>query len=130
MGKIVGLLARASAQRQRLPVGGGRKAGAALVEEQHAELLHRPPQPGLRTDEATGPEARSALQIDQPRQIVAGLAAGDGFPAEELDLLTARIGVIERNREMTVGENDAGLPVTAQEMLLDQMFHGQFSTRP
>lgn len=130
MGEIVRLLARTAAQRQGLPVGRGGQPGTALVEEQHAKFLHGASQPCLRADEAPGAEARAALQIDQPRQIVAYPAARHGLSAEDLDLLTARIGVVERDREIAVGEDDAGVPVAAHKLLLNQMCHGQFSTRP
>ncbi len=115
MRQVVGLLARPAAQWQGLPVGRGGQPGAALVQEQHPEFLHRPPQPGLRTGEAPGPEAGSPLQIEQPRQFLAGPGGGHHLAAEHLDLLTAGVGVVERHGEVTVGEDEAGLTVAVQE---------------
>ncbi len=71
-GEVLGLGLGPAALRQRLPVLRTGAAGAALVEEEDAVLLHRAAEPGLPADEAAGAEAGSALQIDQPRQLVPG----------------------------------------------------------
>ena len=113
--QIVGLLARSAAQRQGLPVGRGGEAGAALVEEEHPEFLERPAQPGLPADEPAGAEAGTALQVHQPRQIRVRLGTGDGLACVQLDPLPRRVGVIQRNVEVVVGEDDAGLAIAGQE---------------
>ncbi|CAM5247419.1 hypothetical protein SBADM41S_12356 [Streptomyces badius] len=115
MGEVAGLLARAAAQRQGLPVGGGGETGPPLVQEQHPELAQGPAEPGLRTDEPARAEAGAALQIDQPGQFLAGPGGGDRFPAVHLDLLAGGVAVVEGHGEEAVGEDDAGLPVTAHK---------------
>ena len=112
--EVVGLLARAAAQRQGLPGGRGGEPGPALVQEQYAELPYRPAQPGLRTDETACAEAGAALQVDQPGQLLGRLPGCHGFAGEELDRLAARVVVVEGNREPAVREDESGLAVAAQ----------------
>ncbi len=119
VGEVGGLFARAAAQGQGLPVGRGGEAGAALVEQEHAEVAQGPAEPGFGADEAARAEAGAALQVDQPGQVVADAGGGDGFPAVDLDLLAAGVAVVEGHGEVPVGEDDSGLAVTAHGELLN-----------
>lgn len=112
-GEVLGLGLGAAALRQRLPVLRTGAAGAALVEEEDAVLLHRAAEPGLPPDEAAGAEAGTALQIHQPRQLVPDARPGDDLAAEQFELLATRVAMVERDGEMPVGEDDSRLAVCA-----------------
>jgi hypothetical protein len=109
--EVAGLLGRAAAQREGLAVGGCGVAGAALVQEQDTELLEGTAQPGGPADEAVRAEAGSALEVDQPRQVLLRLLPGDHLTGVELDRLPRGVVVVERHGEAAVGEDDAGLAV-------------------
>jgi hypothetical protein len=109
--EVGGLFGGAPAQRKRLPVGGSGVAGAALVQEQDAELLQSAAEPGLLADEAVRPEAGAALEVEQPRQVLVRLVARDDLAGVELDRLPRRVVVVEGHGEVAVGEDDAGLAV-------------------
>lgn len=114
VGEVVGLLPGVTARRERLAVDGRGEAGAALVEEEHPEVLQGTPEPCLPADETAGAEAGSAFQIEQPRQVGAGFRGGHGLAAVQLHPLPRRVRVVERDREAVVGESDAGLAVAGQ----------------
>lgn len=110
--QIGGLFGGPAAQRQRLAVGGGGGAGAALVQEEDSELLQGAAEPGPLTDETICPEARTALEVEQPRQVVpVRLTAGDDLTGVQLDGLAPGVVVVQGHGETAVGEDDAGLAV-------------------
>lgn len=109
--EVFGLLAGTAAQREGLPVGGRGVTGAALVEQQDAELFQGPAEPGLPSDETIRPEAGAALEVDQPGQLLPRLVARDDLAGEELDGLPVRAVVVEGHGEAVVGEDDTGLAV-------------------
>ena len=86
----------------------GGATGAALVEQQHAEVLERAVQPRRAArvpGRARGLEARAALQVHEPRP-VAAVRVGD-LPREDGDRL-ARRPVVERDVELVLGDEQAG----------------------
>ncbi|CAM5701468.1 hypothetical protein SVIOM342S_02716 [Streptomyces violaceorubidus] len=111
VGEVVGLLGGAAAQRERLAVGRGGGTGAALVQEQDPVLLQGAAEPGGTADETVRPEAGSALEVDQPGQVLVGLVARDGLAGVQLDRLPGGVGVVEGHGETAVGEDDAWLAV-------------------
>lgn len=111
MREVVGLFARAAAQRERLPVGRGGAACAALVEEEHPVVLERPVEPGLLAGEPVGAESGAALEVEEPRQVRVFLADGHRLAGEQLDALALGVVVVERHGEAAVGEDDTGLAV-------------------
>ena len=111
VGQVISLgLGRAQA-RQRLPGGGGGPAGAALVQQQYPVVGQRPVQPGVPALRPLRPEAGSALQEQQPRQVGAGQVGGHDLAGEHLDLLSVRPAVIQRDGEQVIGQHGAGLAV-------------------
>ncbi len=110
--EALGLLGGAAVQRERLAGERGGVAGAALVEEEDAVVVQGTAEPGLPTDETIRPETGSALEVDQPRQVLAvRLVAGDGLTGVELDGLARGVLVVEGHGEVAVGEDDAGLAI-------------------
>jgi hypothetical protein len=49
----------------------------------------------------------TALQEEDPGQVLVALSGGDSLAREDGDLLTARLGVVERHAELVVGEEQA-----------------------
>ncbi len=111
VGEVAGLFGGAAAQRERLPGGGRGAARAALVQQQDAVLLQGSVEPGLPSDETIRPEAGSALQVQQPGQVLVRLVTRDRLAGVQLDGLAAGVGVVEGHGEAPVGEDDARLAV-------------------
>ena len=92
------------------PVGLGhrdrrRAAGAALVEQQHAELLQRAAEPARRGGHARGARrlvAGPALEVDEERPVRA-VGVGD-LAREHSDLGAVGVGVVERDLELMFGD--------------------------
>ncbi|CAL2073818.1 protein of unknown function [Streptomyces murinus] len=130
VGEVVGLCGRAAAPREGLPGGGGGTARAALVEQQYAVLVERAVEPCLPPDETIRPEARTALEVQQPGQFLVRLVPRDHLPRVQLDALAAGIGVVEGHGEPAIGQNDAGLAVADAQRVSREGWGGRvkFST--
>ena len=83
--EVVGLLLGRAEPGEGLPGGGCRPAGAALVEQQHAVVLQGATQPAGAAGRARRPAARTALQEEQPRQVLVALARRDHLAGEHRD---------------------------------------------
>jgi len=111
MGQVVGLGPGVPEVGQGAPVGGGGAPGPALVEQQHPVVLQRPVQPALPPGGPQRAEPGTALQVQQPRQVGRGLVRRDHLSGEDLDLLAARPGVIQRHGEGVVDQDGSRLVV-------------------
>ncbi len=102
--QVLGLLGGAEAG-QRADRRGA--AGAALVEHQHAEVLQRPLEPARRARVPGRPrrlEAGTALEEDEERPV--GAAGIGDLAREHGDRLAARPVVVERERELVLGQHE------------------------
>jgi hypothetical protein len=82
-------------------------AGAALIEHQDAEVLQRPLEPARRARVPRRPrrlEARAALEEDEERAV--GAAGIGDLAREDGDRLAARPVVVERQRELVLGQHE------------------------
>ena len=106
VGQVVGLLGRGALQ---LRADRARAPGAALIEQKHAEVGQGPLEPRRRRVRPRGPRglrARAALEEEEQRALLPlwsrQLAGEDAQP------LAARVGVIERQRVLALGHDQAG----------------------
>src|SRR5690606_21518373 len=83
-------------------------AGAALVEQEHAELAHRPAEPARPAVRSARRVAGTALQPEQPGQVVVGAFGRDDLPGIHLDPFTVGVGVVERCLDDVVTQDESG----------------------
>lgn len=62
--------------------------------------------------------SRTALEEQQPWQVLGFPARGDDFPCVRLDALTAGSVLVERYAEGVIGDHGAGLAVDGRDVLL------------
>jgi hypothetical protein len=105
MREVLGLLLRGHAGEV---AGGSGTTGAALVEQQHPELLQSTLEPGLghSQERARGLVAGSALEVDEPGQVVPLALDGHDFAREHGQLRPVRISVVDRKLELVLAEDE------------------------
>src|SRR5512142_1529437 len=96
-----------------------RAAGAALVEHQDAEVLERagdPRQQRLGTGRPRRLGAGAALQVDEER-LLEPRRLGD-LAREDRDPVAVGSRVVERHRELVLGQDEPGDPMLGHESIL------------
>ena len=105
VGQIVGLLL---SRQVRKRADRSRSAGAALVEQEQPVVLERVLPPGVfdQLEQAGRFTAGTALEEDEPGQLVALMPGSDDLAGEHRDLPAVESGVVERELELVLGEDE------------------------